>query len=159
MSEVQVDSMRISLTGPASLERSVIERTSPSYDGQQALFKVTITNASGDFRRLPFDELARHVVRVYRHPATKAEWIDNRTPPPKMNGAVIALAPGASRGFPLLFEFPSRLLEQDAKTQQVQFCARWDSTWLREAAYAPQAFDWNQGFEVCTDLRLVDPGT
>jgi hypothetical protein len=33
---------------------------------------------------------------------------------------------------------------------------KWESDWLRRSAYAPGAYDWNESFELCREIRITD---
>jgi hypothetical protein len=156
MPETLIDGISLSLSGPKRLPLSVVLRSSPTYDGQRTFFEVSLKNESRHIRSLPFDELRRNVVLVYRNPATNAEIVDNRTPPPKLDGAVERLSPGATKTFQVAFEYPAGIATMEKREAALQFCVKWESDWLRHQAYAPGAFDWNASFEVCDELRVVD---
>lgn len=156
MSEVLIDGIRLSLAGPARLPLAVVLRDSPGFDGPRNFFEVSLKNESSQTRTLPFDELRRNVVLVYRNPATQAEIVDNRTPPPKLDGSVETLSPGATKTFQVAFEYPTSIVTMEKREAALQFCVKWESDWLRHQAYAPGAFDWNASFEVCDELRVVD---
>ena len=156
MTEIVIDGIRLSLSGPETLPLSVVLRDSPAYDGPRNFFKVSLKNESHQPRSLPFDELRRNIVLVYRNPATDAEVVDNRTPPPKLDGSVEGLTPGETKTFEVVFEYPAQIATMEKRVAVLQFCIKWETDWLRSAAYASGAYDWNESFELCNEIRLVD---
>jgi len=156
MSETVVNEVRLSLAGPQTLPLSIVLRDSPTYDGPRNFFTVSLKNESGKTRALPFDELRRNIVTIYRNPVTSAEIIDNRTPPPKFDGSVEALAPGQNKTFLVIFEYPASIATMNNGVAVLQFCVKWESDWLRKSAYAPGVYDWNESFELCREIRIVD---
>ena len=91
-----------------------------------------------------------------QRPDTGAEVVDNRTPPPKLDGAVEKLAPAETKTIEVVFEYPAGIATMKNKVAVLQFCAKWQSEWLRKAAYAPGSYDWNESFEVCSEIRIID---
>lgn len=156
MTEIVIDGIRLSLSGPETLPLPVVLRDSPAYDGPRNFFKVSLKNESGQPRSLPFDELRRNVVLVYRNPATDAEVVDNRTPPPKLDGSVERLAPGETKTFEVVFEYPAQIATMEKRVAVLQFCVKWEADWLRSTAYAPGAYDWNASYELCNEIRIFD---
>lgn len=156
MSEIVTKNVRISFTGPEALPLPVVLRDSPAYDGPRTFFTVTLKNESGRKTNLPFDELRRNIVLIYRNPATRAEIIDNRSPPPKLDGSVEELAPGESKKFQVIFDYPAEIATMKDRVALLRFCVKWDNGWLRKAAYAAGAYDWNESFELCNEIRIVE---
>ena len=156
MSELVVDGIRLALAGPDSLPLAAVRRGSPSYDPERGFFTVSLKNESGRRRILPFDELRRSVVLVYRNPSTGQEIIDNRTPPPKRDGAVEGMSPGETKTFQVVFDYPESIATFHDHVARLRFCVRWENRWLRAATYAPGAYDWNESFEVCREVGIVD---
>ena len=156
MSETIINGVRVSFEGPPELPLSVVLRESPAYDAPRNFFTVLLKNVSGQVKTLPFDELRRNIVSIYRNPATGAEIIDNRTPPPKLDGSVEELAPGQTKTFQVIFEYPAKIATMKNRVAVLRFCAKWDSVWLRKSAYAPDAFDWNESYELCREIRVVE---
>lgn len=156
MSAAQVNGIRLSLAGASALPLAVTSRGSPSYDGPRNFFTVSLENVSTRRLTLPFDELRRNVVRVYRNPSTGAEITDNRTPPPKLDGSVEELAPGETKTFQVIFEYPARLATMEHGVALLHFCVKWESDWLRKSAYAASAYTWNEPFELCQEIRVLD---
>lgn len=156
MSQTVVKDIRLSLTGPQTLPLAIALRDSPAYDAQRNFFTVSMRNESGAPRTLPFDELRRNIVLVYRNPATAAEVVDNRSPPPKLDGSVEKLAPGETKTFEVIFDYPSSIATMKDHVAVLQFCVKWESGWLRKSAYAPNAYNWNESFELCREIRIVE---
>lgn len=155
-SEMLVDEMRITLGGPKTLPLSVTLRGSPSYDGQRNFFTVSFKNESKRTRRIPFEELRRNVITKYLNPATGAELVHNRTPPPKRNGSVEEFAPGEIKTFQVVFEYPTSIASMKDREAVIRFCIKWESQWLRKAAYADDAFDWNGSYELSEEIRILE---
>jgi hypothetical protein len=155
MSETVRNQVRISFTGPQELPLGVVLRSSPAYHGPSNFFTITMKNESNHSRTLPFPEIQRNTITIYRNPATGAESIDNRTPPPRMDGAVEVLAPGESKSYQLVFAYPAQIATRKDRVAVLQFCAKWEADWLRRTAYAPGSFDWNESFTLCRELRIV----
>lgn len=156
MSELVVEGVRLTLTGPETLPLAAVHPDSPAYDPSRAFFTVALRNESRRRRILPFDELRRNVVLVYRDRSTGAEFVDNRTPPPRRNGAVEELPVGGDKSFQVVFAYPETIARLEDGAAALQFCVRWDRDWLRADEYAPGAYDWNETFELCRELRVVD---
>jgi hypothetical protein len=156
MADLVIKDIRLSLTGAQTLPLAVVLRKSPAYDAQRNFFTVTLKNESGETKKLPFDELRRNVVLVYRNPATGAEIVDNRTPPPKRDGSVEKLASGETKSFQVVFEYPGSIATMKDHVAVLQFCVKWEASWLRAADYTPGAFDWNESFELCQEIRIFD---
>ena len=156
MSDLLINGIRLSLEAPESLPLSVVLRGSPRYDGARNLFTVSLRNESPSRMTLPFDEIRRNSIPVYRNPATGAEIVDNRTPPPKMDGSVETIAPGAVKAFQVVFEYPARIVTMRDRVAVLEFCVKWDAKWLRASAYSPGAYDWNESFEACRQIRIIE---
>jgi hypothetical protein len=156
MSSTVINGIHLSLSGPTTLPLSVVRQDSPDYDGEAAFFTVSLKNESDQTKILPFDELRRNAVTKYRNPATAAEFVDNRTPPPKLDGSVQKLPPGKTKTFEVVFEYPARIATMKDRVAVLWFCVKWESNWLRKTAYAPGAYDWNESFELCREIRIVD---
>jgi hypothetical protein len=154
MSETVIDGIHLSLSGPETLPLSVVLRGSPTYDGPRCFFNVSVKNESDRTRSLPFDEMRRNIVSIYRNSAG-AERVDNRTPPPKAVGTVEALPPGVTKSFQVVFEYPASIAIMKKREALFQFCIKWESAWLRSTAYAPDAYDWNPSFELCREIRII----
>jgi hypothetical protein len=155
MSETVLQDVVVSLSGPQSLPLAVVTRGDPAYDARQNFFTVSLRNESDKPKTLPLPEIGRHSVTKYRNPETQAEVVDNRTPPPRLNGAVETLAPGESKHFQVVFEYPARIATRKANVEILQFCVAWNHDWLRKSAYVPGSYDWNESFEVCREIRIV----
>jgi hypothetical protein len=156
MSETVLKDVRLSLEGPRSLPLAVVLRSSPAYDGPRNFFTVSLKNESARRWRLPLDEIRRNVVLVYRNPVTGGQTIDNRTPPPKMDGSVEDLLPGEIKTFQVVFEYPASIATMKDRVAILQFCVKWDSAWLRKSTYLPDSYDWNESFELCREIQIVD---
>jgi len=156
MSETVIKGIRLTFTGPDTLPLSVVLRDSPAYDGPRNFFTVSLKNESGKTKTLPFDEIRENTITKYRNPDTGAEIVDNQTPPPKFNGSVEKLAPGETKTYEAVFEYPASIATMKNKVAVLQFCAKWQSDWLRKAAYAAGSYDWNESFELCREIRIVD---
>jgi hypothetical protein len=156
MADLIVKGIRLSLAGPQTLPLSVVLRSSPAYDGERSFFTVSLTNESGGGRTLPFDELRRNIVLVYRNPSSGAEIIDNRTPPPRRVGVVEELPQGETKTFQVVFAYPESIATMREHVAALQFCVKWESGWLRSSTYAPGAYDWNESFELCREIRILD---
>jgi len=156
MSELVIKGIRLSLAGAQTLPLSVMRRDTPAYDGPRTFFTVSLKNESDGTRILPLDELRRNVVLVYRNPSTGAEVVDNRTPPPKRDGSVEALAKGEAKTFQVVFAYPQTIAVMRDHVAVLQFCVKWVGSWLRASTYAPGAYDWNESFELCREIRILD---
>ncbi len=156
MSETVMHTIRLSFDGPESLPLPVVLRDNPAYDGPRNFFTVSLKNESDRRVLLPFDELKRNVVMVYRNPDTGAEEVDNRIPPPKMDGAVEPLEPGETKSFQVVFEYPANLATMKSRVATLEFCVRWKKEWLRDSAYPKGAYDWNESYELCRQIRIID---
>ena len=154
MSDQLIDGIRVSFSGPELLPLAVVTRGNPAYDGPRNFFTVAIKNESDRERRLPFDEIRRNIVLVYGNPATRAQEVDNRTPPPRATGTVEALPPGAARSFQVVFAYPASIATMAQGVALLRFCIKWESGWLRSATYPAGAYDWNPSFQLCRDLRI-----
>ena len=66
------------------------------------------------------------------------------------------LAPGETKSYQVIFEYPAGIATMKNRVAVLQFCAKWDSSWLRKKAYAPNAYDWNESSELCRELRIVE---
>lgn len=155
MSEILAKEVRLSFTGPQTLPLPVVLRDSPAYDAPRNFFTVTLKNESSKQQTIPFDELQRNTITKYRNPDTGAEIVNNRTPPPKQDGAVLVLAPGETKSFQVVFEYPAKLQDLKNKVAELSFCVKWESSWLRKQAYAPDAYNWNESFELCREIRIT----
>lgn len=156
MSETIVKEMKVSLTGPQTLPLSVVRRGSPSYDPERNFFTITLENQSSETRTMPFDEIGQNVVLIYRNPQTKRGFTDNRTPPPDPEPPVEKIGPGVTRSFQVVFDYPGSIAKMEKGVAVLQFCVKWQSEWLRKSAYAPSAYDWNESFELCREIRITD---
>lgn len=156
MSQTVVKNIRVSLAGPETLPLSLVLRDSPAYDGPRNFFTISLKNESGSKKILPFDELRRNIVLIYRNSVTAAEIIDNQSPPPKLDGSVEELVPGETKAFPVIFDYPARIATMSDRIAVLRFCVKWDSVWLRKSAYVLGAYDWNESFELCREIRIVD---
>jgi hypothetical protein len=156
MSEAVVQDVVVSLAAPQSLPLAVVRRGTPAFDPEQTFFTVLVSNKSDKPKRLPFSEISRNVATKYRNPETGAEVVNNRTPPPRLDGAVETLAPGASKQFQVVFEYPDGIATRQASVEPIQFCVQWNRDWLRQATYTPGSYDWNESFEVCREIRIVN---
>lgn len=156
VAEVVLKGVRLSLTGPETLPLPVVLRNSPAYDAPRNFFTVSIKNESASMRTLALDELRRSLVLVYRNPATAAEKTDNRTSPPKLGSSVEKLAPGETKSFQVVFEYPADIARMKDHVTLLRFCVKWESAWLRKSAYAPGAYDWNESFELCREIRILE---
>jgi hypothetical protein len=155
MSETVIKDVRLTFSGPESLPLAVVTRGNPAYDGERAFFTVSVRNNSDKPRALPLPEIRRHCVTKYRNPETGAEFVDNRTPPPKLDGAVETVAAGETKQFKVIFEYPERIAARKDATSIFQFCVAWNREWLRKSAYTPGSYDWNESFELCREIRIV----
>jgi hypothetical protein len=156
MSETVLQGVVISLSSPQTLPLAVVTRGNPAYDAQRNFFTVSLKNESGIPKTLPFREISRNSITKYRNPETGAEVVDNRTPPPRLDGAVESLAPGESKHFQVVFEYPAEIATMTENAAILQFCVAWNQDWLRKTAYAPGSYDWNESFEVCREIRIVN---
>lgn len=156
MSQITLNGIHLSLTGPSSLPLSVVLRDSPTYDGPRNFFTVSLTNSTSQTLSLPFDEMQRNIALAYREPATREEKVNNQTPPPKMDGAVLQLLPDESKSFQVVFEYPIDLAKMKRGVAEIEFCVRWQKEWLRATAYASNPYDWNESYELCHLIRIVD---
>lgn len=156
MSEIVIDGIRLRLAGPDRLPLSVVDPASESYDREQAFFELSFTNESTSGRTLPFDELSRNTSALYRNPASGHESFDNRTPPPRMDGSVESIAPNQTKMFQVVFDYPEELAPVENGVALVQFCVKWEESWLRAAAYQPNAYDWNHSYELCANILIID---
>ncbi len=156
MSEIIVEGIRLSMEGANSFPLAVMHPDSPDYDRASQFFTVSLTNLSDRRKTLPFDELSRNYSRVYRNPATGEELFDNEIPPPKDDGSVEKLAPGSTKTFIVVFEYPEEIVKFENGKVTLQFCAKWEDSWLRKAAYKPGAYDWNESFELCHEIIITD---
>ncbi|EJO80364.1 hypothetical protein FFZ99_08415 [Leptospira interrogans] len=156
MSEQIIKGVSLSLKGPSTLPLSVVLRESPDYDGSRNLFTVSLKNESSRTIKLPLDELRRNVVLVYRNSFTGAEIIDNRTPPSKLDGSIEKLGPGETKAFQVVFAYPEVIASQKGRAEAFTFCVKWDANWLRTSAYSPNAYDWNESFLLCQEIRIVE---
>lgn len=156
MSETIIKDVRVALAGPQKLPLSAALRGGPAYDGPRNFFTVSLTNESRNARTLPFDELRRNIVRIYRNPDMSTEIIDNRTPPPKLDGSVEQLAPGETKTFQVVFDYPASIATMTNHVALLRFCIKWESDWLRKSAYQPGSYDWNESFELCHEIRVID---
>jgi hypothetical protein len=132
-----------------------VTRGDPAYDASRNLFTVTLRTDSSRPKTLPLPEISRNSITKYRNPETGVEVVDNRTPPPRLDGAVETLAPGESKQFQVVFEYPARIATSTADVVVLQFCVTWNRDWLRKSAYLPGSYDWNESFEVCREIRIV----
>jgi len=155
MSETVIDGIRISFTGPDQLPLEVVSRDSPAYDAPRNFFTVTMKNESERSRKLPFDELRRTTVLVYGNPDTKAQEVDNESPPPRRVGLVETLPAGEQRAFQVVFAYPARIAPLKDGAVRLRFCVRWEAAWLRAASYTADAYDWNHSFQLCRDLQIT----
>lgn len=156
MSEIVLQDVRVTLSGPESLPLPVVTRGNPAYDGPRNFFTVSFKNESGQTKKLPLPEISRGSVARYRNPDTGAEFVDNRTSPPRFDGAVEALAPGETKNFQIIFEYPPKIAARRNGAAVIQFCAVWNRDWLRKNAYPAKAYDWNESFDLCREVRIVD---
>lgn len=154
MSDLLIDGIRVSFSGPQSLPLAVVTRGNPAYDGPRSYFTLTLKNESDRPRSLPFDEISRNTVRVYGNPATRAQVVDNRAPPPKLDGEVEPLAPGGAKSFQIVFAYPAGIATMNQGVADLRFCAKWEAAWLRSTSYQAGSYDWNASFQLCRNLRI-----
>lgn len=155
MLETMVRGVRIRFSGAESLPLAVVQRSSPAYDSARNFFTVTMKNESSQTLHLPFDEISRNTVLVYRHPVTHEVSLDNRTPPPRKQGLVTELLPGALQSYQVVFEYPQQMAAIANGVAEVQFCVRWQSDWLRQNSYEPGSYNWNESFELCQQVKIM----
>ena len=156
MSEIVVQDVRVTFSGPSSLPLPVVTRGNPAYDAPRNFFTVSLKNESDKTKKLPLPEITQGCITKYRNPDTGAEFVDNRTPPPRLDGAVEALAPGQTKSFQVVFEYQPQIAERKNGGAVIQFCAVWNRDWLRKAAYTAGAYNWNESFELCREVQILD---
>lgn len=156
MQETKINGIHLSLAGPEKLPLSMVLRSSPTYDGSSNFYTVSLRNDSNRNLKLPFDELSRNTVTKYRDMSTSAEFTDNRTPPPKLDGAVEQFTPGEIKTFQVVFEYPLRIATMNNGIANILFCVKWEGDWLRKSSYVNESFDWNESFELCREICIVD---
>jgi hypothetical protein len=156
MSTTVIKGIRLTLSGPTILQLSVVRRGSPDYNAEATFFTVSLKNESDGPKTLPFDELRRNVALKYRNPVTASEILDNRTPPPKLDGSVQKLLPGKTEKFEVVFDYPAAIAPMKDGVAVLWFCVNWKSDWLRKSAYVDGAYDWNESFELCREVRIKD---
>ena len=155
MAEIIVNGMKITLSGSGEFKLSQIHPDSLAYDLGAKLYSVTFSNVSDEDKILPFDELSRTIGFIYRNPVSDEELFDLHPPPPKDDGAVERFSPGSSKSFNLNFEYPESIVTMKDGKAALQFCLKWEDSWLRAAAYKPDSFNWNESFELCQDVIIV----
>jgi hypothetical protein len=147
--------LQLTLTAPAQVRAAVLRPDDPAFDMDQTLFRLTLKNVGPQPITLPFQEIRRNVVRVYTDLATGAVHTDNRTPPPTRKGIVDTLAPDESREIVVQFQYLAMLDSGRKGPFDILFCVRWRPEWLRSQYYQPASYQWNEAFDVCTNLRIV----
>jgi hypothetical protein len=158
MEQTTIDGMRIVLEGPATLRESVIRPESPSFDPSAAAWQLTFCNESPRVFKAPLEEIGNGLVRVYTV-GGKDPLVDNRTPPPPVDGKVTALEPGASVSVPLDFSYPQSLMPSPfVDPASVEYCVQWRQEWLRDSNYAPHDVQWNASFDFCGSVRIMPDG-
>ncbi len=156
MSELEINGIQLSLIGPRTLPLSAVQPGNPNYDAQKGFFTISMKNGSDSDKQIPFDEISRNTVMIYRNPATEKEILDNRVPPPKEEGIVEKFSPGEIKSYQVVFAYPESLAQYENKVAQLQFCVKWDNKWLRVSTYPSNAFDWNESFELCRNIEITD---
>lgn len=150
-----IDGLRIDLSGPTTLPKSVVSRASPTYDASRGLFTVTMTNRTDRVLVLPLDEMQRAVARVYVNPHTLGRMIDNKRRPPRTSALLESVSPGDARSFQVPFEFPERISTSIDGQADIRFCVRWEDSWLRNCTNAGIDCTWNKTFEICSDIKIL----
>lgn len=153
-SEVEIDGITVTLTGPEVLPLGVVVRGDPAWDASRALHTVTLKNVSARARTVPLDELQRAIVRVYADPTTGEQVIDAVSAPPRREARVTTLQPGEPRDLQVVFDPPATRVTK-GRTSNLDFCVRWDAAWLRVESH-PTPPDWNHTFELCRSLQIVE---
>ena len=68
---------------------------------------------------------------------------------------VETLAPGASKEFQVVSDYRDSIAAKKENVAIVQFCVSWNREWLRKSTYLRYAYDWNESFELCREVRVV----
>jgi hypothetical protein len=156
VSDIDVAGIQLSLTGPEQLRAAAVRLDSPTYDMNQTFFRLIMRNAGGHPITMPLAEIRRNVMRVYTNLETgRSEMLDEPLPPIPQ-GLVETIAPGESREITVQFIYPEALVERPRKVLDIRFCVRWRPEWLRSQYYEPGSYQWNEPFDVCTDVTIVD---
>lgn len=155
MSEIIVKGMKVTLNGPEQFMLSQVHPDSLAYDLAAKLYTVSFSNVANEDKRLPFDEISRNIGAVYRDPVSNAELSHHHPPPPKDDGATEIFSPGGTQSFRVNFEYPESIVAMKDGRALLQFCLKWEGSWLRAAAYKPDSFDWNESFELCQEVIIL----
>lgn len=156
MSELLINGIRLSFIGRQVLPLSVILRDSPNYDGASNFFTVSLKNESSSIKALPFDELRRNTITKYKNTETAVEFVNNKVPPPRPHGLIEEFNPGETKSFQVVFEYPTSIVTMHNRVATLQFCVKWQSDWLRKSTYTAGSYDWNESFEICREIRIID---
>jgi len=156
MSSIEKDGVSLTLTGPDALPLAVANRMGSEYNMERCLFQLAVKNVSDTVKNMPYDELKGGTIQVYRRIQDKKEIIDNRTKPPKKKGIVDRFLPGEEKSHSVLFEYQPAIAKYEHNIAKIQFCVKWDAGWLRASSYDSGAVDWNESFELCREIRIID---
>lgn len=156
MSEKTINGISVNISGPQSLPISIASDKSPKHVPSKTFFTITVKNETDSNVVIPFDEISRNRIRIYRNPETGAEYINNRTPPPRAEGIVADFSPNESKSFQAVFDFPEAIAKFTDKKTTIQFCVQWEKKRLRSATYTENSFDWNEDFEICQEIVIID---
>lgn len=140
--------IQLSMAAPTPMYAAAIEPGSPAFDINQTVFRLTMKNVSSLPITLPFEEIRRNSVRVYRNLEGVVVHTDNRTPPPTRKGLVESVLPGES--CEIAVQFHSALM--GPVKYPSRFCLQWRSEWLQAKYYKEGSYQWNQSFEICANL-------
>lgn len=155
MQKTTIDGATIELSAPVDVPEATIRPDSPTYNAGAAAVAVTFRNELGHPLSAPLDEIGNGLVLIYAVAGRGEPLVDNATPPPPHDGAVITLAPGDAHVVRMSFQYPEQLMPAPMREPVVvRFCVRWREEWLRTKNYQPGSVQWNKSFEVCADIRI-----
>lgn len=155
MSQERIDPFLVSLETPSQVDRAVATglRKLPRVDALE--MRVRFENLSGAAVAAPLDEIGTGLVIEYAVEG-RPPVLDDATPPPPRDGALMTVAPGEAEIVRLTIEPPESLVAGFDEPTPLRICVRWRAEWLRADNYAPAAVTWNPDIELCETVLLVD---
>lgn len=155
MAVQDLDGVRLTLTVPGAVHPDVLNPQHPDHDPLSVVAELAFENISSDPIAAPLEEIGNGLVRIYAVENEPAPVIDNRIPPPPVDGAVVSLAPGGRHVERRRIDAPP-ILSRPKKDAPVAltFCLEWKAEWLRQSNYAAGAVQWNPDFRLCETVMV-----
>ncbi len=155
MAVQNINGVRLTLTAPDAVHPDVLDTKHPDHDPLAVVAELVFENISPAPLKLPLEEIGNGLVRIYLVEDQPTPLVDNRIPPPPVDGAVATLLPGANHVERRRIDWPPILSRPtQAAPVSLTFCLEWQADWLRAGNYAPGAVQWNADFKLCEVVEV-----